>query len=569
MRISSFSVVALGFGLAGIYVSACSNSADDCTALATCGNAAGTSASGSAGKAGGSGSGGDGAGAGAGTPSGGTPSGGGSMNLGGATGAGGAGAGGEGGAGPKPCTGDVADDPACWTTNEHGVFVSNESGDDNQGDGSREAPFASIGKGIGAAAGKNVYVCLGTSGNAYDEQVILSAATDGVRIYGGFDCSDWSYSKTRSAAVAPKTGVIALRIQSLKKGAYIENLRFTAADGNGNDASSYGAFVTDSKNVVLTRVGLTAGKGLDGADQADLPKAPNGAAALAAQNGKDALCGGTPPSADGGTWPAPTCGSQGGDGGKAVRDSNGGNGFSGTPSQNVTPPNKVNLGTGATDALHGADGTEGSPGDAGSLGVAATALGSFLQGGFTPAGGQDGGGGFPGQGGGGGGASKGSATCRGGSGGAGGMGGCGGPAGKGGGGGGASIGLFSWGSDVTLLACTIESGTGGAGGNGGKGGPGGVGADGGSGGAADVGNGIAKGGRGGSGGNGGNGGSGSGGTGGPSYALVYSGTKPTYDPADTMLTTGDGGLAGVGGQVLTAKAPDGSPGDSAPEFEVK
>jgi len=565
MRISSFSVMALGFGLAGTYVSACSNSADDCSALATCGNAAGTSAAGGAGKLGGGGA--DGAGAEAGAPSGGVPSGGGSMNLSGATGAGGAGAGGEGGAGPKPCTGDVADDAACWTTNEHGVFVSNESGDDSKGDGSREAPFASIGRGIGAAAGKNVYVCLGTSGDPYAEQVILTAAADGVRLYGGFDCTDWSYSINRSAEVAPTTEVIALRIQSLKKGAYIENLRFTAADGNGNDASSYGAFVTDSKNVVLKRVGLTAGKGLDGADSKAAKPGADGTVAGSAQNGDPALCG-SPADGNGGKPIAATCGSKGGNGGGGVVDAQGNPGLSGTPLLNVTPANASNGGPAATaDQEDGHDGAKGSSGDAGAVGLQAPSAGMFASAGYSPAGGNAGLTGFPGQGGGGGGSSKGVGGCRGASGGAGGMGGCGGSGGDGGSGGGASVALLSWASLIAVDHCTLTTRDAGRGGKGGDGGLRGQGSGGGQGGAG-VGK-IGLGGLGKPGGAGGDGGSGSGGTGGPSYALVFSGSKPTYDLADTTLTVGKGGDAGVGGTIDDVKAPDGSPGNSAAEFEVK
>ena len=80
---------------------------------------------------------------------------------------------------------------------------------------------------------------------------------------------------------------------------------------------------------------------------------------------------------------------------------------------------------------------------------------------------------------------------------------------------------------------------------------------------------TARGGQGGAGGNGGPGGSGSGGTGGPSYALVFSGTKPVYDAADSTLTPGAGGDPGSGGQLLSfVKAPDGSAGDSKAEFAV-
>jgi hypothetical protein len=122
---------------------------------------------------------------------------------------------------------------------------------------------------------------------------------------------------------------------------------------------------------------------------------------------------------------------------------------------------------------------------------------------------------------------------------------------------------------VTLEACSVTSGTGGAGGNGGKAGGGGSGGDGGAGGADDPGSSTARGGNGGPGGPGGNGGSGSGGTGGPSYAIAYSGAKPAYTAPDTTLTPGEGGAKGVGGQLLAAKAEDGSVGDSQAEYEIQ
>jgi hypothetical protein len=79
---------------------------------------------------------------------------------------------------------------------------------------------------------------------------------------------------------------------------------------------------------------------------------------------------------------------------------------------------------------------------------------------------------------------------------------------------------------------------------------------------------IGDGGAGGDGGDGGDGGSGSGGSGGPSYAIVFSGSKPIYDLADSSLVSGKGGAPGTGGMVNGAKAPDGSTGASAQEFEA-
>ena len=562
MRIFAFSALALGFGLTVVQLTACSNSSDDCNATATCGATAGSSHAGSAGKSGG----GDGSDGGA--NNGGTSNVAGSSNMGGTSGA--QGGGGEGG-GNGACTGDVADDAACWTTNELGVFVSSDAGDDTAGDGTKEAPYKTITKGIAAAAGKNVYVCVGTAD--YAEKISLDAASDGIHIYGGFECSTWTYATTRSAQVLSPSN-IALRIDGLKKGATIENVGFKAADatGAGADASSYGAFVTGSKGVVLTRVELLAGAGMKGADGAPGTVTPDAASAGAAQNGQPALCEGTLSDVSGGSWDEPVCGSRGGAGGKANVGTAGSDGVSGTPGEDVDPPTAVNRGLGAS--VVGADGqpgTKGSKGNPGSPGSSANVAGAFTMGGYSTADGHAGSSGFPGQGGGGGGASasKSAAGCRGASGGAGGLGGCGGKPGGFGQGGGASVGIFTWSSPITLIKCNISSGTGGAGGAGGKAGGGGSGGSGGLAGLGNALNSIGLSGQGGFGGNGGPGGNGSGGTGGPSYALVYFGTQPAYDVADTKLVAGTPGAAGVGGQqVSTVQAQNGSVGAAATEFLV-
>lgn len=148
------------------------------------------------------------------------------------------------------------------------------------------------------------------------------------------------------------------------------------------------------------------------------------------------------------------------------------------------------------------------------------------------------------------------------------MGGCGGIGAKGGGGGGTSVGLLSWNSAVTLSLSLVASGSGGAGGNGGKGGAAGAGVKGGTGGGADTDKNIERGGDGGRGGNGGNGGSGAGGSGGPSFAIVFSGIKPSYDLADTTLKPGLGGAKGTGGGAAATKAPDGSVGASDDFLEL-
>jgi hypothetical protein len=549
MRILAFSALALGLGLTAAQLTACSNSAGDCNATATC-SVAGSS---NAGKSGG-GSGGH-----AGSADGGTSATGGSENTSGTNGVGG-----EAGGPGSGCMGDVSDDPLCWATNDFGVFVSSDAGDDTNGNGTKEAPFKSISKGIQASAGKNVYVCLGNADFYEEKLTITDAAGDGVHIYGGFECAGWTHSNTRYAGVSSPEPT-ALRISGLKEGVTIENVRFVAANGTEADPSSYGAFITDSKNIVLRRVEITAGAGMKGKDGEPGAKGQNGSVAGAPPVGSDG-CAAT---ASAGEWTVESsCGSQGGAGAKGVKNTaNGGPGTAGSPTEHVHPLSDINNGGPGEDGIVSSfDGKVGTQGDAGTVGVAAADKGSFSTTGYQAADGKEGTDGYPGQGGGGGGASKGTAICFGASGGAGGMGGCGGAAGLGGLGGGASVGLFSWNSEVTLEGSKVTSGPGGAGGAGGKGGGGGAGANGGSGGAED-GISVNAGGTGGKGGTGGIGGSGSGGTGGPSYAIAYSGMKPTYTEPDTTLTPGTGGDPGIGGE-QGAKAPDGSPGDAAAEFEI-
>lgn len=570
MRITAFSTLALGFGVAALQLGACSNSAEDCEATASCsGASSGTAGAGGKSNAGGaSGSGAEAGADGSGSSSGGNAGMSGTPN-------GGVGANGQaGGGGSVPCTGEVADDPTCWTTDEYGVFVSSDTGDDATGDGTQASPFATITKGIAEAAlvGKSVYVCAGDLTDYHEQLLIADGPNDGAQIYGGFECAGWTYKQTRMALVEAPTN-IALRLKDLKKGVRIENLSFLAAEGSGTEnttLSSYGAFITSSKNVVLRRVHIAAGAGADGQSGVDQEPGADGTLAGAAQDGQPTACGVNIAEGVPGKWAAATaCTSKGGTGGVGFVDSNGGPGADGIPKTNVTPPDKVNLGLGSSSGDPGADGTIGASGNPGMLGAAAASLGLFLGGGYIPAPGNDGIVGFPGQGGGGGGASQGHDGCRGASGGAGGMGGCGGAGGTGGKGGGASVGLFSWSSNVTLEGCTIASGTGGAGGNGGKGGDGGVGSAGGTGGNGKGGSpAIAAGGGGGRGGPGGNGGSGSGGTGGPSYAIVHQGVAPVYDPLDTTLTPDQGGAPGPGGAVGSEIADDGAVGDSAEIYAV-
>ena len=109
------------------------------------------------------------------------------------------GAGGTGGAGggttttttiPPSCIpsngGDVVDD-AC------GVFVSSSKGSDDNA-GTKDAPFATIVKAMGAAKGQPVYLC----GETFAEAIEISA---GGPVYGALDCTaGWTYTPMESTS---------------------------------------------------------------------------------------------------------------------------------------------------------------------------------------------------------------------------------------------------------------------------------------------------------------------------------------------------------------------------------
>ena len=430
---------------------------------------------------------------------------GGSSAAGGAVGAGGsAGIGGSGGGageaeagvdadaaadGSGPDEGAACDRDASPYTSpcvlSYGVFVSPWGSDTN--DGSRGHPFATLAQGLSAAkdGSKRVYVCTqsvdgGAQGSAdgsagsgaeggiaadFTEAVSLGAALDGMRMYGGFDCTTWQSSGVGVTRVKAGPGAIPLTLTNLSLGVTIEDFAFEASDAASAGASSIAAIVSACENVELRHVTLVAGRGGDGEAGADGTAGADAAAAGDGQRGTGASCPG-PGGQLGGYWPATsTCGSRGGAGGTASQGNTGAPGYPGTPITNTTPPNIDNSGArGPT----GGDGTAGSPGDPGTAGTAAPTDGSFSSAGYTPAGaGGDGQtSGYSGQGGGGGGASNvpGSApsTCTGASGGAGGMGGCGGLPGTGGKSGGASVALLSTGSSVTLDGCTLVSSAGGS-----------------------------------------------------------------------------------------------------------
>jgi hypothetical protein len=432
------------------------------------------------------------------------------------------------------------DDP-CVIDERYGVFVSPLGADSNAG--TKSAPLLTIGRGMDAAkaSGKRVYVCAGS----FREQLIVGTSRDGVNVYGGLDCANWTYSTTNRVTVAPTQTGYALKIDALATGAAFEDVEFDAQRANLANAgeSSIAVFVASSANVAFHRVVMVSGNGADGAPGAGASNWYGTPPSYAELNGNDATDGG------GGGQKICSCAdgtsSTGGQGGAGAvvgqppgpgMPSYGGDAGAGLPGRNSAP-----CGGGGSPVQNGGD----AP--AGTAFISSSSPGVLSASGFVPASGAAASNGKPGQGGGGGG--DGPAGVGRGGGGA--CGGCGGAAGKPGAGGGSSIALLSYQSSVALVGCTLTAANGGAGGVGGNG-------EAGQAGSFIGGNGKGGGCPGGSGGSGAGGNGGQGGPGGLSLGIGYAGTPPTFD-----------GSPVAGGQTLArvtvgAVAAGGSKGSGGP-----
>jgi hypothetical protein len=446
------------------------------------------------------------------------------------------------------------DDP-CVLTLDAGIFVaaSTAGGSDTTGDGSKAAPYATLGYALTHLTGESrVYVCTAT----FHEAVSITAA--GVRVYGGLACPvgasgrSWSYLDGGQAQVIAPPNEIALTVNA-PGSLDIEDMMFmvpsaSGQDDAGNGLSSIAALVNDS-TVTFRRCAFGAGNGASG----------NGGA-VGSNYVADAAPSGQPPSDSGvgGAGAAIQCtdgtssqGGTGGNGGIPV-GANGGDGGAHPLPPFTAGQDGLGGGGGSFSCGSGAHpGANGTPGASG-IAAAAGAYGALRAQGWTPTGGAAGTSGGPGQGGGGGGGLA--APLLGGTGG--GAGGCGGAGGAGGAGGGASIGLACISANVTLESCVINTGAGGAGGPGGQGQPG---QNGGVPGTPPVVGGCA----GGYGGNGAGGAGGAGGTGGLSACIVFAGNAPVGSPICTPGDAGTPGLGGggaVGGSNTASSGPAGADG---------
>jgi hypothetical protein len=491
----------------------------------TSGGKAGSSGSGSGGKASG-GAAGSGTSGNAGTAgnTGGGPGDGGESGTGAA-----AGNGGEGGSGdPPPPECDPSDlEDGCVPST--GIFVSTSGDDDN--DGTASEPLATISAAVTLAAstGAPIFVCGGT----YAEQVVIT--DDGLEIHGGFACPSgdaaWIYDSTKRPRIAPTTTGYALRVTNVD-GLTVTDLEFESADAEQPGESSIAVFVSRSVDVEFTRLGITAGNGMNGVD-GTREESNHTTETL---DGNDAGANGDVNA--GGAALICTCP----DGTMSVGGIGGTGGASPNAGGDGAPDQGAGKGGTVSQCLAGTGGGNGGAATAPSDADGAATLGILAVSGWTPSDGTPGSNGTPGQGGGGG---AGAAT---GGGGGGACGGCGGKGGGAGTGGGASVGLATFRSTVSLRSVTIATGDAGDGGAGIEGEPGQAG--------GVHGNSSSLACDGGNGGAGADGAAGGGGAGGISVGILS-----TSDSIITTASTTFGiGMAGDAGAAAMGSTNEGVPG---------
>ena len=470
---------------------------------------------------------------------GGTSGTGGTGNTGG-TGGGSGGTAGSGGDGGTCDTTKSPSEESCLVSDESAVFVSPTGADTDAGTKAKPlATFAEAVKKAKAAGHARVIACNGD----YDEKLALAAAADGIKIYGGFKCSDWSYETGVRATLKPKTRGIVLTVDTLAGGATFEDVGFVAMPGSDPGESSIAAFVKESGAITMKRVKLEAGKGAKGAAGTKTDYTYPSQTTL---NGKDAS-GDTGGAANQIACPdgTKTTGAAGGNGGVGVTG-----GGLGQPDLGAGKGGVVGSACGPNGF-----GADGNPGTAVSPAPGAKSFGSLTTAGWVGTPGDTGKPGGPGQGGGGGaGATTGNG---GGGGGGGGAGACGGAPGKGGGAGGSSIALLALNTVVMLDSSDVGAA------DAGEGGPGIAGQVG-----QQLGGFAGKsanaGCTGGKGGAGADGGAGGGGAGGVSAGVVWKSKAATLTATTPKL--GNKGTKGTGGK---PGVNDGIDGEAKPTLEVQ
>lgn len=472
-----------------------------------------------------------------------------------------------------------------WEHSDTGFFVDGDRGSDDDRDGSRENPFASISYALNQIQGPNydIYVKSRSGDQAYVESETLSPQTT-ISLYGGYG-EDWirdvvgNRTKLRGAPIAvdfrtvfdeawfsgfeltsanaEKPGDDSVGVRGTGDNSlFIEDNIITAGNGaapNGQAqaGSSYGVSVNGLTNAVIRRNVITSG---------------NGRAGNTGSKGGD----GKPATTNGSNGSGGNGGAGGKGGASSLNGGNGGNGGAGLIPQDGKAGGGAGGGigdkVGAGRVGDGGGGAGGNGGNGGTGGAGPGSVGS--NGNYVPAFSAGGVSAGNGAGGGGGGGGAGGVGLTGGGGGGAGGGGQGGVGGSGGVGGGASIGVLVFQVESPVIEDNeITAQSGGRGGNGGAGGIGGKGTKGGVGApnvcsflGCDVGR-SGDGGEGGGGGSGGIGGQGGGGAGGPSFGILV-GANSAPMIRDNVIAAGNGANGGIGGAAGLGGSPGGGGGST-------
>lgn len=427
---------------------------------------------------------------------------------------------------------------------DQALFVSPSGNDGNPG--TREQPLRTLTEARGRVAllggGKDLYVAAGNYSVTFD---LVNASS----LYGGFQEASWVRDAARYVTRVAGTpyALAGTGVGSLT----IDGLALEGAAPAASGSSAYGARLSDTSNITLSKNSITAGSGVAGADGSPGQAGAAGQAGATGQPGVESSSG----ACDSGAQPVGGAGGNGafagGNGGNAGHGTNSGqagqsgSGPGGGAGGPGVPPGQGNT---APDLFYaGGDGLAGTAGPHGSAGQSFGLGGAALYQPSDGAGGAAGTAGSGGGGGGGGGGGTNACDSYGSSGGGGGGGGHGGQGGAPGRGGGGSFGIWVHNSrGIQIFGNAITTGGGGRGGNGGVGGAGGPGGNGGARGPyggqndQDDGSNGAPGGRGGA---GGAGGASGGGGGGPSIGIQEDAASDSVR-TDNTFALGSGGAGG-------------------------
>ena len=441
--------------------------------------------------------------------------------------------------------------PDSELTEKFGYFVAEKGNDES--DGSRATPFATLGKALSKAKvdGKRVYVCAGT----YPEALTLE---DGVSMIGGYDCTrgEWMNAASGRARVTSPTSP-AMRAKGIVSKTRFEGFDVIAPSATEPSASSFGFIAEGCTALVMVNTNIVAGRGASGLVGAQaIQLAPSGS--FDGNDGEAAAFTGAMVSQP---MPAPRPGVAGGTGacsGAAGHDGGQG-GRGGAGAIWAVHPSGLSNDWFLESGLLGGEAKDGADGTDGNAGTSAQSVGTFTAQGFVTSDGVRGDDGEPGHGGAGG-AGAGPTVegyyqrgkwWYGSGGGSGGAGGCPGLAGGAGKGGGASVAVLLWNSPIEIQKSTVEAMNGG---------------DGGRGSFASL---PTAGGRGGAlvnpgmpGGRGGRGGASGSGAGGSSYGLVHHGPAP-------KLTTTVAKIGRAGAGVAEMSHADGTTIPASADGEAK